>query len=83
MIARRTLGAAGLALLARPAVAQPRFPDRPIRVFVPWTPGGATDIQMRSVCECASRVLGQPVIVENRPGAGGTLGALAVKDAKP
>ncbi len=80
---RRGLLGAGAVLLARPAQAQPRFPDRPIRVFVPWTPGGATDIQMRSVCEVASRVLGQPVVVENKPGASGTLGALAVKDAKP
>jgi tripartite-type tricarboxylate transporter receptor subunit TctC len=62
--------------LAAPALAQGRFPDRPIRVIVPWTPGGATDIQMRSLCDQASRRLGQPVIVENKPGASGTLGAL-------
>ena len=79
----RAVLAAGAAILCRPASAQPRYPDRPIRVFVPWTPGGATDIQMRAVCEAASRHLGQPVVVENRPGASGTLGALAVKDAKP
>ena len=84
VLGRRTLLAtAGAASLARPALAQPRYPDRPIRVLVPWTPGGATDIQMRAVCEAASRHLGQPVVVENRPGASGTLGALAVKDAKP
>lgn len=70
-------------MLCRPASAQPRYPDRPIRVFVPWTPGGATDIQMRAVCEVAAKHLGQPVVVENRPGASGTLGALAVKEAKP
>jgi tripartite-type tricarboxylate transporter receptor subunit TctC len=81
---RRTLlSAAALAPLGRPALAQPRYPDRPIRVFVPWTPGGATDVQMRSVCEIAQRHLGQPVVVENRPGASGTLGAVAIKDAKP
>jgi tripartite-type tricarboxylate transporter receptor subunit TctC len=80
---RILLATAGAASLARPALAQPRYPDRPIRVLVPWTPGGATDIQMRAVCEAASRHLGQPVVVENRPGASGTLGALAVKDAKP
>jgi tripartite-type tricarboxylate transporter receptor subunit TctC len=79
------LAAAAGGALALPALAQPggRYPDRPIRVFVPWTPGGATDIQMRAVCEVASRHLGQPVVVENRPGASGTLGALALKDAKP
>lgn len=80
---RRTLLAAASVVLARPALAQPRYPDRPIRVFVPWTPGGATDIQMRAVCEIAARHLGQPVVVENKPGASGTLGALALKDAKP
>lgn len=80
---RRTLLAAASLVLARPALAQPRYPDRPIRVFVPWTPGGATDIQMRAVCEIAARHLGQPVVVENKPGASGTLGALALKDAKP
>jgi len=69
--------------LAAPALAQPRYPDRPVRVFVPWTPGGATDVQMRSVCEIAARHLGQPIVVENRPGASGTLGAVALKDAKP
>jgi tripartite-type tricarboxylate transporter receptor subunit TctC len=53
---RALLGAA----LAAPSLAlsQGRFPDKPLRVFVPWTPGGATDIQMRTVCEIASRHLG-------------------------
>lgn len=73
------------AVLAAPslAFAQARFPDKPLRVFVPWTPGGATDIQMRTVCEIASRHLGQPVVVENRPGASGTLGPQAMRDARP
>ncbi len=82
LLAAAATAAAGS--LARPALAQPpRYPDRPIRVFVPWTPGGATDIQVRAVCEIASRHLGQPVVVENKPGASGTLGALALKDARP
>ncbi|WP_149537766.1 Bug family tripartite tricarboxylate transporter substrate binding protein [Siccirubricoccus phaeus] len=80
---RRALLLAPAVSLAIPALAQPRYPDRPIRVYVPWTPGGATDIQMRSVCEIAQRHLGQPVVVENKPGASGTLGAVALKDAKP
>jgi tripartite-type tricarboxylate transporter receptor subunit TctC len=71
---RRAILLAAGAALSRPALAQPRYPDRPIRVIVPWTPGGATDIQMRSICDQASRRLGQPVIVENKPGASGTLG---------
>ncbi len=84
-IGRRQAIAGGLAAaLARPALAQPRYPDRPIRVIVPWTPGGATDVQMRSVCELASRHLGQPVVVENKPGASGTLGAQHLwREAKP
>jgi len=80
---RRTIIAAGLAPLSAPALAQPRWPDRPLRVYVPWTPGGATDIQMRAVSEVAQRHLGQPIIIENRPGASGTLGAVALRDAKP
>lgn len=71
------------AALARPALAQGRFPDRPIRLIVPWPPGGSTDGQMRAMAEIASRHLRQPIVIENRPGAAGTLGAQAVKDAKP
>ncbi len=73
---RRAILVAAGAALSRPAFAQGRYPDRPIRMIVPWTPGGATDIQMRSICDQAARRLGQPVIVENKPGASGTLGAL-------
>ena len=74
---------AGVALL-RPAFAQQeRFPDRPIRLIVPWPPGGSTDGQMRSMAEIAARHLGQPIVIENRPGVSGTLGALVLKDAKP
>ncbi|MEO3471704.1 tripartite tricarboxylate transporter substrate binding protein [Roseomonas sp. CAU 1739] len=81
---RALLAVSSAALVARPALAQSRYPDRPIRVLVPWTPGGATDIQMRSVCDQASKRLGQPVIVENKPGASGTLGALYLaREARP
>ena len=82
---RAILLAGGASLLSRRLLAQQgRYPDRAIRMLVPWTPGGATDIQMRSICDQASRRLGQPVIVENRPGASGTLGALHMaKEARP
>ena len=81
---RSLLTISGAALIARPAIAQSRYPDRPIRMLVPWTPGGATDIQMRSVCDQASKRLGQPVVVENKPGASGTLGALHMaREARP
>jgi tripartite-type tricarboxylate transporter receptor subunit TctC len=83
---RAVLGAAaGLAtsLLARPGLAQERFPAKPIRVFVPFAPGGTTDVQMRALCDAASRRFGQPVVVENRSGAGGILGAQALIGTRP
>jgi len=82
-LTRRAAGGALAGLLARPALAQPRFPDRPIRLVVPFTAGGTTDVQMRALCEAAGRRLGQPVIVENRGGAGGTMGAQALLHEKP
>jgi tripartite-type tricarboxylate transporter receptor subunit TctC len=73
---RAALGlAAGLPLLARPALAQSRYPDKPIRMLVPWSPGGGTDVLMRALSDAMSKRLGQPVVVENRSGAGGILGA--------
>ena len=53
--------------------AQPRFPDRPITVLVPFPPGGATDVQMRGLAEAATRAFGQTVLTENRPGAGSVI----------
>ena len=72
---RRALLAAGGTLLAAPAVAQSGFPNRPIRMIVPWPPGGSTDGQLRSLADLAQRHLGQPVIVENRSGVSGTMAA--------
>ena len=79
------LGAAALAVpsLPRPALAQRGFPDKAIRMLVPWAPGGTTDVQMRVVCEQAGRRLGQPVVVENKAGAGGILGAQALLNERP
>ncbi len=74
-IGRRMALAAAAAALPRPALGQARFPDRPIRIFVPFPPGGTTDLQMRAIAEPAGRRLGQPIVIENRPGAGGTMGA--------
>ena len=71
---RRAALALGGVVLAAPALAQPRFPDRPIRLVFPWPSGGSADAQIRSMCETASRVLGQPVVIESRPGVAGTLG---------
>ncbi len=81
-IPRRAALALPLAGLAAPALAQ-AFPARPIRMLVPWAPGGTTDVQMRALCDQASRRLGQPVVVENRSGAGGVLGAQSLLTAQP
>jgi tripartite-type tricarboxylate transporter receptor subunit TctC len=78
-----TVAAAATGLLARPTLAQGAFPERPIRMICPWPPGGSTDIQTRAICDAASRRLGQPIVIDNRPGVSGTLGAQAVKDARP
>ncbi len=81
-IHRRTLLAAGAALpLARPAFAQEGFPNRPLRLVVGFVPGGATDISARAFAPKMAEVLGQPVIVENRPGAGSNLASELVARA--
>ncbi len=69
---RALLGAAALPLAA-PALAQEGFPNRPVRLVVGFTPGGATDISARTIAPKMGEALGQPVIVENRPGAGSNL----------
>lgn len=73
-IGRRAALALGAAALARPALAQQGFPNRPIRLICPWPAGGSADAVFRAIGEVASRQLGQPVLVENRSGASGTMG---------
>jgi tripartite-type tricarboxylate transporter receptor subunit TctC len=76
------LAAAGLATPAFMARAQ-AFPSKPIRLQIAFPAGGPTDITMRSLADSAGKLLGQPVVVENRPGAGGTLPAQALQTAAP
>ena len=66
-----------------PAQAQEKYPVRPIRLIVPFAAGGASDIVARVIGQSLSEKVGQPVIVENRPGATGAIGSLAVARAAP
>ena len=75
-----TAGAA--ATVALPALAQDKFPSRPITLIAPWPAGGSSDAVMRAFAESASRTLGVSVVIDNKPGAGGTLGATAMVNAK-
>jgi len=80
---RGLLLAAGGPTLARRAGAQGRFPDRPVRVVVPFAAGGNGDVMARLVAPGLSEALGQPVVVENRTGAGGGVGAEFVTRSRP
>ncbi|WP_206934295.1 tripartite tricarboxylate transporter substrate binding protein [Roseococcus thiosulfatophilus] len=83
---RTALAAAVAAPLATPrlAGAQSGFPTRAVRLIVPWPPGGSSDVQLRNLAEMAQRHLGQPVVIENRAGAGGTLHAIHMaREARP
>ena len=77
-----TVGLVLLTCFASPAVAQ-KYPDRPIRMIAPFPAGGLADVLARAVGDEISRTLGQPLIVENRAGAGGNVGADAVAKAEP
>ena len=79
---RLLLAAAGGALLPQRAPAQ-AFASRPIRYICPWPAGGSTDAVIRAIAESAAKLLGHQVIVDNRPGAGGMLGANELVSAKP
>jgi tripartite-type tricarboxylate transporter receptor subunit TctC len=83
-MSRRSLIAAGILLLAAlNSAASQTWPTKPVRVIVPFTAGSAVDIIGRAVMEQVSSQIGQPVIVENRGGAGGTLGVGMVAKADP
>ncbi len=72
-----------LATIVIPVSAAEQFPTRPIRVIVPYAPGGNVDISARIIAPPLGEVLGQTIVVDNRPGAGGNLGASLVAKATP
>jgi tripartite-type tricarboxylate transporter receptor subunit TctC len=65
------------------ALAQPTYPSRPIHIIVPFTAGSGTDVVGRAIGDAIGKSLGQPVIIENKPGAGGSVGAAQVARAEP
>jgi tripartite-type tricarboxylate transporter receptor subunit TctC len=83
---RRSLLAGAVGALAMPAIARAQggaWPNRPVRVIVPFATGGGTDVTMRLLAPKLGEVLGQPVVVENRPGAGSTVGTDFVAKSPP
>ncbi len=72
-----------LTVVALQAVAQTDFPNKPIRLIVPFTPGGVTDTSGRLIAEQLSKRLGQQVVVDNKPGASGNIGSQMVAAAEP
>jgi tripartite-type tricarboxylate transporter receptor subunit TctC len=82
---KRLLAAAAAAWLAIAASAHGQaFPSRPITLICPWPPGGSTDLHLRKFAEISQKYLGQPMVVENKPGGGGMNGpATMAKTARP
>ena len=83
---RRWLATAALSLAALTpslSLAQAAWPNKPVRIVVPYAPGGANDILARVLAEKLTPVLGQPVLVENKPGAGALVGSDFVAKATP
>jgi tripartite-type tricarboxylate transporter receptor subunit TctC len=81
---RMLLAGCAAALLAPLGASSQDFPNKPITLIVPWPPGGSTDRHLRLLAELAGKNLGQNVIIENKPGVGGTLGpGTMARTAKP
>ncbi|HET9404896.1 MAG TPA: tripartite tricarboxylate transporter substrate binding protein [Burkholderiales bacterium] len=82
-IACAALFAGLIALPAPPAASADRYPQKPVRIVIPFAPGGGTDLLVRAVSDKLEQALGGTVIIDNRGGAGGTLGVSLVAQAAP
>lgn len=82
-IGRRALVGVSASVLAAPALAQPRYPSRPVQLLVPWGAGGGTDATARIIAGLLERELGQPFNVVNRTGGSGVVGHAAIAQAVP
>src|SRR5262245_15872716 len=82
-ITRRTLLQGAAAVAAVPAFAQSNWPDRNVRMIVPYPAGGSTDVLFRILSEKLKDKFGQPFTVENRPGASGNIGIDVVAKSPP
>src|SRR3954453_12747160 len=71
---RLTIAIAAVGMLISAAAGAQEYPTKPITLIVPWPAGGSTDISMRAIAESASKVLGQPIAIDNKAGGGGTVG---------
>jgi len=71
------------AILAAATAHAETYPEKPIHIVVPFSPGSATDVTARAIAQTLSEKLGQPVVIDNRPGAGGSIGAAQVAKAPP
>src|SRR3954453_9787539 len=81
---RLTIAIAAVGMLISAASHAQDYPTKPITLIVPWPAGGSTDISMRAIAESASKVLGQPIAIDNKAGGGGTVGpATMAAAAKP
>jgi tripartite-type tricarboxylate transporter receptor subunit TctC len=67
----------------RPVFSADSYPSRPVKLIVPYGPGSVVDVQARAIAEALSKAVGQPIVVENRPGASGTIGVAIGAKAKP
>ena len=81
---RLTIAVAAVGMLISAAAGAQEYPTKPITLIVPWPAGGSTDISMRAIAESASKLLGQPIAIDNKAGGGGTVGpATMAAAAKP